>query len=133
MSTRLHQHKVTSKESPAPEPGAENELISSLVEGLHSPEDWYTKKRPELVKLWTEILGKLGPDRQDQRWFGDIRRAVIRDRRETANYTRLEVDLPIEKDFYQNHLLLLPKNQGRGPFPAVVCWTSTTPDYTAPE
>src|SRR5712664_4621407 len=83
--SRLHQHKVTSKESPAPEPGAENELIPSLVEGLHSPEDWYTKKRPELVKLWTEILGKLGPDRQDQRWFSDIRRAVIRDRRETAN------------------------------------------------
>src|SRR6185436_1572545 len=27
--------------------------------------------------------------------------------------------------------LLLPK--GPGPFPAVICWTSTTPDYTVPE
>lgn len=130
---RLHQHKVTAKHSPAPEPGAENELIPSLVDGLDSPEDWYGKKRPELVKLWTQILGKLEPDARDRHWFGDIRKAVIRDRRELEKYTRLEVDLPIEKDFYQHHLLLLPKNQGSGPFPAVVCWTSTTPDYTAPE
>jgi dienelactone hydrolase len=131
--SRLHQHKVTSSESPAPEPGAEKELIPSLVVGLQSPQDWNTTKRPELVKLWTQILGKLGPDAHDRRWFGDIRKAVIHDRREFDNYTRLEVDLPIEKDFYQKHLLLLPKNQGDGPFPAVVCWTSTTPDYTAPE
>ena len=131
--TRLHQHKVTAKDSPAPEPGAESELIPSLVDGLRSPEDWYGKKRPELLKLWTQILGKLEPDARDRRWFGDIRKAVIRDRRELEKYTRLEVDLPIEKDFYQKHLLLLPKNQGRGPFPAVVCWTSTTPDYRAPE
>lgn len=39
----------------------------------------------------------------------------------------------MEKDFYQPHLLLLPKGQGREPFPAVVAWTSTTPDLTAPE
>jgi dienelactone hydrolase len=131
--SRLHQHKVTAKDSPAQEPGAENELIPSLVDGLHSAKDWSDRKRPELMKLWTQILGKLEPDARDQRWFGDIRKAVIRDRRELENYTRLEVDLPIEKDFYQPHLLLLPKNQGRGPFPAVICWTSTSPDYTAPE
>ena len=131
--SRLHQHKVTEKESPAPEPGAENELIPSLVEGLRTPEDWYQKKRPELMKLWTEVLGKLEPSARDRHWFGDVRKAVIRSRRELEHYTRLEVDLPIEKDFYQHHLLLLPKNQGRGPFPAVICWTSTTPDYTAPE
>jgi dienelactone hydrolase len=29
--------------------------------------------------------------------------------------------------------LLLPKNNGAGRFPTVICWTSTTPDYTAPE
>src|SRR6185312_16069478 len=97
---RLHQHKVTAKESPAPEPGAENELIPSLVDGLHSSQDWYQKKRPELMKLWTGILGKLEPDAKDKRWFGDIRKAVIRDRRELEHYTRLEIDLPIEKDFY---------------------------------
>jgi dienelactone hydrolase len=131
--SRLHQHKIISSESPAPEPGAEMELIPSLVEGVQSPQDWNTKKRPELVNLWTQILGKLEPDAHDGRWFGDIRKAVIHDRREFDNYTRMEVDLPIEKDFYQKHLLLLPKNQGDGPFPAVVCWTSTSPDYRAPE
>src|SRR5713226_1544116 len=72
--SRLHQHKVTAEESPAPEPGAENELIPSLVDGLHSPDDWYNKKRPELIKLWTQILGKLEPDKRDRRWFGDIRK-----------------------------------------------------------
>src|SRR5262245_45146189 len=49
---RLHQHKVMSSRSPAPEPGAENELIPSLVDGLASSGDWYRKKRPELLKLW---------------------------------------------------------------------------------
>jgi hypothetical protein len=131
--SRLHQHKVTAKESPAPEPGAENELIPSLVEGVNSAAEWYNTKRPELMKLWMQILGKIEPDKRDHRWFGDIRKAVIRDRRELDKYSRLEVDLPIEKDFYQHHLLLLPTNQGRGPFPAVVCWTSSSPDYTAPE
>jgi dienelactone hydrolase len=132
-STRLHQHKVTSKSSPAPEPGAESELIPSLVEGLHSPEDWYRKKRPDLLTLWTRIAGKIEPDIHDKQWFGDIRNAVIIGRREQENYSRVEVDLPMEKDFYQHHLLLLPKNQGHGPFPAVICWSSSTPDYTAPE
>ena len=130
---RLNQHRVTSKRSPAPEPGAEKELIPSLVEGLRGPEDWHRKKRPELVRLWTQILGKLEPDKAGRRWFGDIRRAKFGAREEFEKYTRIEVDLPIEKDFYQHHLLLLPKNQGRGPFPAVICWTSTTPDYRMPE
>src|SRR5262249_25238613 len=119
--SRLHQHKVTTQESPAPEPDAESEVIPSLRAGLHSPADSSSRKRPELMKLWTRILGKIEPDKRALRWFGDIRKAVIRDRRETDKYSRLEVDLPIEKDFYQHHLLLLPKNQGRGPFPAVIC------------
>src|SRR2546429_3606094 len=84
--SRLHQHKVTAKQSPAPETGAENELIPSLVDSLHSPDDWYNKKRPELMKLWTQILGKLEPDKRDRRWFGDVRKAVIRDRREMDKY-----------------------------------------------
>ncbi|MGH9656916.1 MAG: dienelactone hydrolase family protein, partial [Bryobacteraceae bacterium] len=33
----------------------------------------------------------------------------------------------------QNHVLLLPRNQGPGPFPAVIAWTSSTPDYMQPE
>ena len=47
--------------------------------------------------------------------------------------TRIVLSLPIEKDFLQPHVLLLPKNQGSGPFPAVIAWTSTSPDYTQPE
>jgi len=131
--SRLHQHKVTAKGSPAPEPGAENELIPSLIEDVHSPRDWYRSKRPEMLRLWVQVVGKVEPDRHDRKWFGDIRKAVVRDTKERETYTRLDIDLPMEKDFYQHHLLLLPKNQGPGPFPAVVCWSSTTPDYTAPE
>jgi dienelactone hydrolase len=130
---RLNHHRVASKGSPAPEPGAELQTIPSLVEGLRSPDDWYKKRRPELMALWTRILGKLGPNKQDRRWFGDIRKTKVYETQETEKYTRIRLDLPIEKDFYQKHLLLLPKNQGRGPFPAVICWTSTTPDFTAPE
>ena len=130
---RLNQHKVTSPDSPAPEPGAEKELIPSLVEGLRSAGDWRRKRRPELVARWTRILGKLEPALSDRRWFGDIRKVRLLDTQEKENYTRLHLELPIETDFYQPHLLLLPKKQGPGPFPAVVCWTETGPDYTAPE
>lgn len=132
-SQRLNQHKVTSKRSPAPEPGAENEIIPSLVEGLKTPEDWYRKRRPEILKYWTTILGKLEPNTQDAKWFGDIRKAKFIDRQEKEHYIRIQLELPMEVDFYQPHLLLLPKHQGRGPFPAVICWTSSGPDYTAPE
>ncbi|MGC8794749.1 MAG: hypothetical protein ACP5U2_15300, partial [Bryobacteraceae bacterium] len=121
-ATRLTYHRVTSRESPVADPGGERQIIPSLVEGLTSPEDWYRKRRPELLALWTRILGKLGPDRRDRRWFGDIRRARILETRELDAYTRIRLDLPIEKDFYQKHLLLIPRNQGPGPFPAVVCW-----------
>jgi hypothetical protein len=39
----------------------------------------------------------------------------------------------MEKDFWQPHLLLVPQGQGPGPFPAVIAWTSSTPDYKQPE
>jgi dienelactone hydrolase len=132
-SQRLNQHRVVSKRSPAPEPGAENEIIPSLVEGLHSPQDWYKKRRPELLKYWITMFGKLEPNSKDKRWFGDIRKVRIVDKQEKEGYTRIHLELPIEKDFYQQHLLLLPKDQGPGPFPAVICWTSSTPDYAMPE
>lgn len=128
---RLNQHKVTNRASPAPEPGAENELIPSLIEGLRSAGEWQTIRRPRLVQLWTAILGKLAPNEQDRKWFGDIRKAVIHETTDRGTYTRISLDLPIEKDFLQQHVLLLPKGDGR--FPAVICWTSSTPDYTAPE
>lgn len=132
-AARLTYHRVTSRDSPAPDPGAERQIIPSLVEGLKSPRDWYRKRRPEILALWTRILGKLEPDRRDRRWFGDIRKARILETQELDSYTRIRLDLPIEKDFYQKHLLLMPRNQGPGPFPAVICWSSSTPDFTAPE
>jgi hypothetical protein len=132
-SRRLNQHRVSNPSSPAPEAGAENQRVPSLVEGLRSPDDWYKKRRPEILRFWTRLLGKLEPSRRDRRWFGDVREARVHETREFDRYTRVRLDLPIEKDFYQSHLLLLPKNQGPGPFPAVVCWTSSTPDFTQPE
>ncbi len=130
-SERLNQHRVSSKRSPAPEPGAEKEIIPSLVEGLRTPDDWWRKRRPEVLALWTRILGKFEPAKKDRRWFGDIRKTRVISKQELENYTRIELEIPIEKDFYQKHLLLVPR--GRGPYPAVICWTSTTPDYRMPE
>ncbi len=98
-----------------------------------TPEAWYQKRRPELIRHWTSILGKLEPTREDEKWFGDIGKVVIHDSEEKEGYTRIHLSLPIERDFLQPHLLLLPKNQGPGPFPAVIAWTSTSPDYTEPE
>jgi len=132
-SQRLNQHRVTSEESAAPEPGAERELIPSLVEGLRSPSDWHKIRRPEIARRWMTMFGKLEPAKEDRRWFGDIRKARVLDTQEKARYTRIHLELPMEIDFWQPHLLLLPKGQGPGPFPAVICWTSSTPDYTAPE
>ena len=108
-------------------------LISDDGTTVSTPEDWYQRRRPELLRHWTSILGKLSPSREDEKWFGDIGKVVVHDIEEKEGYTRIHLSLPIEKDFLQPHLLLLPKNQGSGPFPAVVAWTSTSPDYTEPE
>ena len=132
-SNQLNQHKVTNASSPAQEPGAELQQIPSLVDGLRSAEDWRNARRPALLRLWTTILGKIGPSQRDRKWFGDVRRGTIRETADRGTYTRIVLDLPIEKDLLQPHVLLLPKKLGPGPFPAVICWTSTTPDYTAPE
>jgi dienelactone hydrolase len=95
--------------------------------------EWYQVRRPQLVRHWTKILGKLEPTDADQQWFGDISKVIVRDRQEQEGYTRLQIEIPIEKDFLQQHLLLLPRDQGPGPFPAVIAWTSTGPDYKQPE
>lgn len=128
---RLHQHRVVSKQSPAQEPGAETELIPSLVDGLRTPDDWYKRARPVILNRWKMILGKLEPSSTDKKWFTDPHKAAIHNKTELEGYTRITLDIPLESDFMQQHLLLVPK--GKGPFPAVICWTSTTPDYTAPE
>src|SRR3954452_2804145 len=95
---RLNQHRVTNRSSPAPEPGAEKEQIPSLIDGLHSTEEWHTLRRPQLLKLWTTILGKLGPAEKNRAWFGDIRKVVIHQTSDRGTYTRISLDLPIERD-----------------------------------
>jgi dienelactone hydrolase len=120
----FRQHKVTNKQSPAPEPGAENYDIPSLVEN-----GW---RRADVARHWATLLGKLEPNKEDRKWFGDVRKAVIRETREEPGYTRILLDLPMETDFLQPHVLMIPRG-ARGRRPAVICWTSSTPDYTAPE
>ncbi|MDA1013157.1 MAG: dienelactone hydrolase family protein [Planctomycetota bacterium] len=116
---------------------ADFDLPSVLVHDdgtlVKTADDWHNKRRVELVQHWTRILGKLQPTTADQRWFGDINNARVGKTTELEGYTRIELELPIEKDFQQPHLLLLPKGQGKGPFPAVIAWTSTSPDYRKPE
>ena len=130
---RLRQHQVTNSKSPAQEPGADGHDIPSLIDGLNSPRDWQEKRRPEILKRWTTILGKLEPNAHDRQWFGDIRKVVVREKQDEPTYTRILLDLPIEKDFLQPHVLLVPKKPVAGRRPAVIAWTSSTPDYKMPE
>jgi hypothetical protein len=134
-------HRVTtpvkSYRSPAPEPGAEStHLISPLIGSdgarVRNAEGWYTSRRPELLRLWTAVLGKTSPAPADMKWFGNIR-AVERSRIDREGYTRIDLDLFIQRDLRDPYLLLLPKEQGPGPFPVVIAWTSSTPDYRQPE
>ncbi len=137
---RLNYHRVMygHYRSPAPEPGAENTpLLPLLVKrdgtSISTPSEWYSERRPELLKQWLAILGKVAPAPEDRKWFGDMRQAAIKSTDQHEGYTRIDMDLPMETDFVQRHLLLLPKGQGNGPFPAVIAWTSSTPDYREPE
>jgi dienelactone hydrolase len=137
---RVNYHRVTYNhyKSPAPEPGAENTpLLPLLVRNDGTPirtaEEWYRIRRPELLRQWLAILGKVAPAPEDRKWFGDVRQTFSKSTSEREGYTRIDFDIPMETDFVQRHLLLLPKGQGSGPFPAVIAWTSSTPDYREPE
>ncbi|MBM3737503.1 MAG: hypothetical protein FJW39_17110 [Acidobacteria bacterium] len=129
---RLNQHRVTFRRSPAPEPGAETQLIPSLVDGITDARQW-PRRRAGIEKMWLNLLGKVEPHGADKKWFGDIRKVRVNSTQEMDRYTRIDLEIPIEKDFFQKHLLLIPKGQGTGPFPAVICWSSSTPDYQEPE
>ena len=109
----------------------ENEIIPSLTTGVKDRADWDNRVRPKILARWMQILGKVEPAPADRKWFAQPIKAVVRQTTEEPGYTRTLLDLPLERDFLQQHLLLVPK--GKGPFPAVICWTSTTPDFTAPE
>lgn len=135
---RKNYHPANSPRTPAPEPGQENTpLISPLERAdrqrVTTAEEWYGKRRPEIVAKWVEIFGKLAPAAEDRKWFGDVTQVRVVSTEEKEHYTRIDLEIPIETDFYQKHLLLLPRGQGDGPFPAVIAWTSSTPDYQKPE
>jgi dienelactone hydrolase len=108
-------------------------LIRDDGRPVTSSAEWTQGRRPELLQHWTRILGKIDPTAEDQKWFGEITKTVEAGREEKEGYTRITLDLPIEKDFLQHHLLLIPKGQGKGPFPAVIAWSSSTPDWQQPE
>jgi len=126
---RVNQHRVSSPRSPAPEPDAENVPLARLAT---SKEDWQKTQRPRLVKAWRGILGKLEPNKNDRQWFFPAPPMREIERSETPHYTRIHIEIALEKDFWQPSLLLLPKNfPGRRP--AVIAWTSTSPDWKKPE
>ncbi len=113
------------------------ELPSPLVmddgRRVATAEAWYSERRPQLLQQWTKILGKLAPDTKDQKWFGDITKTVEVSREKRDGYTRIELQLPMETDFLQPHVLLIPDHAPPGKCPAVIAWTSTGPDYAEPE
>ncbi|MEZ6061701.1 MAG: acyl-CoA thioester hydrolase/BAAT C-terminal domain-containing protein [Planctomycetaceae bacterium] len=108
-------------------------LVTDSGQPVTSKEQWFESRRPELIAHWRRILGKLRPAPEDARWFGDITKSVEINREQKDGYTRIELQIPIETDFLQPHVLLIPDNAEPGQCPAVIAWTSTGPDYRQPE
>src|SRR5262245_14517864 len=80
-ANRVNHHKVTSRNSPAPEPGAENMPILSPLQRsdgtrVSNPVEWERERRPELLKLWMNILGKVAPTAEDKKWFPERPKAL---------------------------------------------------------
>ena len=136
-ATRLSYHTAPKWANPLMKEQHRYTIPSPLVfddgSKVEDAADWFEGRRPELRRHWERILGKLSPSEADRKWFGDIRQTVVHDIEERVGYKRVHLSLPIETDFLQPHLLLLPEDQGPGPFPAVIAWTSTSPDYKKPE
>jgi dienelactone hydrolase len=134
---RLNYHTAPSWTIPLMQDQHKFEIPSPLVSDdgtrVETADQWTKRRRPELLQHWERILGKLAPGRDDAQWFGDVARTAEVSREKKDGYTRIELEIPIETDFLQSHLLLLPEGQGDGPFPAVIAWTSTSPDYAKPE
>ncbi|MBN8732736.1 MAG: prolyl oligopeptidase family serine peptidase [Acidobacteria bacterium] len=96
--------------------------------------DWEKRVRPGLEATWVRALGRLEPAAADRPWLGDIRKPREIKREELPGYTRIELELPVETDYWSPHVLLIPKGMKAGERrPAVVAWTSTTPDWREPE
>lgn len=130
-SKRLNFRRVTIDRSPAQEPGVEREIIPSLVEGIGTRAEWEAQRRPALLAAWRQILGRIEPNPQDLKWFHEVLEPRIGSLDRLAGYDRLTLELPLETDFLQPALLLLPRTPP--PWPGVVAWTSSSPDWRSPE
>jgi len=104
----------------------------SVTGRARTTREWETGARRELLRVWTGALGKLEPSSRDRQFLPDIRKARELRREDVGPYIRVELELPVETGYWQPHLLLLPKGF-KGKRPAVVAWTSTTPDWREPE
>jgi dienelactone hydrolase len=124
-------HRVANPRSPAQIEGVENVEIPSLITNVFDASDWHNHKRKQLEKQWVQILGKVEPAEEDRKYFYPVPPARIVQKEETERYTRIHLELGLERDFWQPSLLLIP--HGSGPFPAVIAWTSTSPDWREPE
>jgi dienelactone hydrolase len=107
--------------------GVERRVIPALARDKN---DWQTK-RPQLLAAWREVLGRFEPEGEARRWIGDPRQARATSCEKLPLYERCEIEIPLETDFYQSYLLLRPYAKGK--HPAVIAWTSTTPDFRKPE
>ena len=113
--------------------GLPSPLVMDDSRRVATEEEWNSERRPQLLQQWTKILGKLSPDAKDREWFGDITKTVEVSREKRDGYTRIELQLPMETDFLQPHVLLIPDHTPSGKCPAVIAWTATGPDYAEPE
>ncbi|MEI6367682.1 MAG: acyl-CoA thioester hydrolase/BAAT C-terminal domain-containing protein [Planctomycetota bacterium] len=113
--------------------GLPSPLVMDDSRRVATEEEWNSERRPQLLQQWTKILGKLSPDAKDREWFGDITKTVEVSREKRDGYTRIELQLPMETDFLQPHVLLIPDHAPSGKCPAVIAWTATGPDYAEPE
>ncbi|MEP7363401.1 MAG: acyl-CoA thioester hydrolase/BAAT C-terminal domain-containing protein [Acidobacteriota bacterium] len=96
--------------------------------------EWKESIRPQTEAIWVRALGRLEPAARDRHWLGDLSKARELKREELPKYTRIELELPIETDFWAPHVLLIPKAaKFPGRRPAVIAWSSTTPDWREPE
>jgi dienelactone hydrolase len=118
---------ATHPRSPYRPEGLNQRPLLSLAK---SKSDWQ-RQRPALLASWKELLGRLEPEGGARRWIGDVRQSRLGRCEKLANYERCELEIPIETDFWQTYLLLRPISGGK--HPAVIAWTSTTPDYRKPE
>ena len=109
-TSRLNRHQVTNAKSPVQQPGAEQHRIPSLIEGLKTKDDWYKTRRPEIPPALDHPPGQTKAEQRPIRSISVTSpKPSSAKSRSSPGYTRILLDLPMETDFLQPHVLLLPK------------------------